>query len=369
MLGKLADYFLKKEWTEEDVEKYVGEYMGAYLSHSSEKLLREKAASGGTTSALLIHGIEQGYFEGVVICNTVLISGKVRTKFVVATSAEQILAAQGSKYVETNFLREVLPLLRQFNGRVAIVGLPCDISAIKHRCKKENGLSEKVVFTVALVCGHNSRTPLIDHVTNKIEKEAGKKLSNYRFRVGHWRGHIEAEFQDGSIVRKPSKYFNDYQNLFFFSERKCMACHDHYGYSADLTVGDVWLFRLKDDPIKNTAIITRSALSQDVCNSANAYRKIAMTEIGIKDVMDGQSRIGPSHYNVSARYKAGKLIRFKLKDKFNQPVSWHAYINALISLVNMRLSETKLGRTLIFHTPRPILKVYLIAKKGLESFR
>lgn len=368
-LGKVADRLLKKTWSDTDIQRYVGNYRSAYLTYAKDEYVRSRAASGGTTSALIIHGLENGLFEGAVVCTTVLEGGKVRAHFSIATTAEQVLAARGSKYVETKFLREVLPIIRDFEGRLAIVGLPCDIAALKHRCEKEPELANKVVLTFALVCGHNSRTELIDEVAKRLEHEAGKKLAYYRFRVGHWRGHLEAEFEDGSVLSKPSKFFNDYQNLFFFSERKCMACHDHYGYVADITVGDIWLFSLKDDSIKRTGIITRSSRGQDAFNNAFAAGVVDASELDVQYIMDGQARIGPSHYNVTARYKAGKLLGIKLKDTVKQPVPWYSYLNALMTLTNIRLSEKKWGRKIIFIIPRPILKIYLYLKKGLESFK
>lgn len=369
MFGKIVDRFLKKTWSEKQVQQYVGEYRNAYLTHAQDEHIRLNAASGGTTSAILINLLKQGAVDGVVVCNCVLVEGKVRAHFSIATNAEQVLTARGSKYVQTKFLHQVLPLIRGFEGRVAVVGLPCDLSALQHRCSKEPELGRKVLMTIALVCGHNSRTELIDEITGRLEREAGKKLTDYSFRKGHWRGYLEAEFEDGSVLTKPTKYFNDYQNLFFFSERKCMACHDHYGYIADITVGDVWLFRLKDDPIKHTGVISRTTRGQSACDDAFLSGKVKASALDIRDIMDGQARIGPSHYNVSARSKVGKLFGLKLKDNVLMPVSWHEYLNAIITIGNMRLSEQKLGQRLIFVTPRPLLKIYLYLKKALESLK
>jgi len=367
--GKLIDQVLKKEWSDEHVQRYVGNYRSTHLTHAADLEVRRKAASGGVTSALLIHGLRWGFFDGAVVCKTVLIDGKVRARFEIATTADQVLAARGSKYVETRFLQEVLPLLRSFEGRVAVVGLPCDISALRHRCEKEKALANKVMLTFALVCGHNSRTGLIDKITTRLEREAGQKLKDYRFKVGHWRGRLEADFEDGTTISKPSKFFNDYQNLFFFCERKCMACTDHYGYHADISVGDVWLFGLKNDPIKHSGLIIRSELGEKLYQSAVDGGVINSAQLSIRDIMDGQSRIGPSHFNVSARVRAGRLFGLKLKDMVNESVNWHTYLNAFIAIANMRLSEKPWGQKLIFVVPRPILKISLYFKKALESLK
>ncbi|NLV23539.1 MAG: hypothetical protein GXY54_01995 [Deltaproteobacteria bacterium] len=327
------------------------------------------AASGGTTSAMAIAGLEKGRFDGVLVCNTVIKEGKVRSRFSIATTAAEILAARGSKYVESRFLQEALPLIRNFRGRLAVIGLPCDIAGLRRRCDKEPELAGKVVLTITLLCGHNSRVELIDEITARLQRETGQELVNYRFRVGHWRGRLEAVFADGSVISKPTEYFNDYQNLHFFSERKCLACHDHFGYEADISVGDVWLFRLKNDPVKHTGVIIRTHRGDEVFRLAVGCGAVQASELDIRDILNGQARSAPAHYNLSAKAKAAKLFNIQINDTVNQKIPWHAYLNALMTVGNMRLSEKDWGKTIIFRTPRFGLKFYLYLKKALESFK
>lgn len=368
-LGAYVDRLVKKRWSDEDVAKHVGRYRYAALTHADAASTRALAASGGTTSALLVHGLDTGAFDGAVVCKTVLEEGRVRARFSIATTASEVLDARGSKYVEVTFIREVLPLIKAFPGRLAVVGLPCDITALRRRAERDPDVADKIALTVALVCGHNSRTGLIDNVTARIEQRAGKALSGYRFRVGHWRGQIEATFADGSVERYPTRRFNDYQNLYFFCERKCLACHDHYGYDADVSVGDVWLYRLERDPIKHTGVIVRSEAGDRLVRAAREQGAIVYQPLDVRDIMDGQSRIGPAHYNVSARARAGRRFGINLKDSVHEPVRWFQYLNAWVSIANMRLSENERGRRAIFRTPPRLIRAYLYVKKALETLR
>lgn len=368
-LGALVDRAVKKSWSDADVAKYVGSYEYAALTYAADESNRRMAASGGTISALLIHGIDAGMLDGAVVCRTVLESGRVRARFAIARTPGEIREAQGSKYVEVAFLKEVLPLIRAFSGRLAVIGLPCDITAVKRWALRDPEVGEKLALTVALVCGHNSRKELIDHVTGQIERETGKTLSDYRFRQGHWRGKISATFSDGSAEQYPTGRFNDYQNLFFFCEKKCLACHDHYGYDADISVGDVWLFRLKRDAIKRSGLIVRTESADALVSSAVEAKAIVYEQLDIRDIMDGQSRIGPAHYNVSARARASKRFGIKLKDTVNERVRWFHYLNAWMSIANMRMSESRLGQKVVFLIPRRLIKIYLYFKKALETMR
>jgi hypothetical protein len=167
----------------------------------------------------------------------------------------------------------------------------------------------------------------------------------------------------------PNKVFQDYHNLFVFCERKCLACFDHYAYDADIVAGDVWSYRLRADPIKKSGILVRTAAGLKAFQSAADSGAVIAEPIDVRDIMDGQNRIGPAHYHIGARARLAPRFGIKLKDPLRQKPKWHAYLNALITLSNVRLSESPIGQRLIFAIPRPILKPYLYLKKALESLQ
>ncbi|MEW8507329.1 MAG: Coenzyme F420 hydrogenase/dehydrogenase, beta subunit C-terminal domain [Candidatus Thiodiazotropha sp.] len=367
MLNQITDRLLQKRWTETEINSLVGEYRELYHAYASEASFRVNAASGGIGSALLITLLEQDEIDGALVCNTVIEEGKIRAHFSIASTKQEILEAQGSKYVETAFMKEALPLIRHFQGRIAVVGLPCDITNLTRWVAKDHDIATKVKLKIALVCGHNSKTELIDSISGSLKKEAASQLRAYRFRKGHWRGELEAEFLNGSVIRKPFSYFSLYQNLYFYSEKKCLVCNDHFGYQADISLGDVWAYRFKQDPIKKTGVIIRTQQGADLWSGANRSEAITATDLDIRDILDGQARTAPFHYNVSARNRVAPLFGYKVPDKVNAAVSWHTWLSALITLFNMRWSESSTWNKLIFRIPRPLLKAYLYLKKGLES--
>jgi len=369
MLGKLIDRAVKKPWSAEDIRKYVGVTHEAFLTHASSEQLRERAASGGSTTAILCALMETGHIDGAVVCRTEVVDSRVRARMMIATTLDEIRSAQGSKYVETPFLKEALPLIREFRGRLAVTALPCDVSALRRHMQRDEAMAEKVRLIIGVICGHNSRKELVDGTVKRIEAHTGSRVEEFRFSVGHWRGRLEAECADGQVFTRPSSYFKHYQTLFFFCQKKCMACEDHFGYEADISVGDVWLYRLRDDPIKHTAIITRNEAGDQAMRVAREHRAIITEPLDVEDILDGQSRIAPFHYNVSARVKVGRLLGIKLKDNVNEPVRWHSWLAALITMSNMKFSQSERRAKWVFRVPRPLLKFYLYVLKGLETLR
>lgn len=345
----------------------LGQSSGAYLSYASDSSIRENSASGGSTSALLISALESGEIDGAIVCKTFIEENKVRAHFIIARTRDEILSARGSKYVETKFLGEVLPLLHQNQGRFAVCGLPCDISNLTRWMAKDLSISSKVILKIAFLCGHNSRKELIDGVCEKMcSGTENTNLKDFTFRTGHWRGELSATFDNGKIIRKPFSYFSDYRNLYFFAERKCTACVDHFGYDSDISMGDVWLYSLKDCPIKHTGVLVRTKRAEVLFLAAVARGVLIAEDVPQEMILDGQTRIAPTHYNLSARAKAGRWLGVKLNDRQNIHVSFIKFFSAFLGLANMKLSESTRAN-LIFKIPRFLIRGYLLLKKGIES--
>jgi coenzyme F420 hydrogenase subunit beta len=365
LAGKLKQKLWRREWTETDLDKYVGTRRETYFTYATDPALRERAASGGSVTALLLHLVNSGQADGALVCSTEIEDGKPRPAFFIARTRDELIRAQGSKYTAVHFTTHALPLIKAFEGKLAVVALPCDATLLQTYRQKHPDVDEKIVCVFTLFCGHNSEPALVDKITDRLGK--GQPLTDYTYRFGHWRGELRAHFADGSEVVKSFKYFSDYQNLYFFSQTKCHHCFDHFGYHADISAGDIWSPEMKQHPIKHTALIVRTERGAALVQEALAAGVLEGNTVPLETVANGQSRTAPFHYNVSSRAWVGRLFGLRIKDHVGERVRWNDYLVALMALGNERFSRTRLGRRLIWLTPRPLLKLYLYVFKGLES--
>ncbi len=357
---------LRKTWSAESVHKYIGNFKKSWFAYAASENIRENAASGGVITALLAHLLRSGEIDGALVCRSIIADGKVRPQFFIANSEQALLEAQGSKYSAVDFNQDALPLLRDFKGKLAVVALPCDTTHLRHACEHDPQLKAKVALVITLFCGHNSRPELTDMVVRKLAPK-GAILSDFRYRRGHWRGSLAAQFADGAQVEKPFSYFSDYQNLYFFCQQKCHHCNDHTGYNGDISAGDIWSLRMKDNPVKHSAVITRTPAGAEAFQKAIDAGVITASEEPIGEICEGQARSLPFHYNTSARAKAGRLLGIKIKDSVYEKVRWNEFIVAYMALFNEKLSRSAGGQKLIRRMPRFLLKACLYVMKGLES--
>ncbi|MDP6843843.1 MAG: Coenzyme F420 hydrogenase/dehydrogenase, beta subunit C-terminal domain, partial [Rhodospirillales bacterium] len=155
---------------------------------------------------------------------------------------------------------------------------------------------------------------------------------------------------------------------YFFSEKKCFQCIDHFGYNADISVGDVWSMHLKNDPVKHSGLLIRNRCGRDFHNLATAAGVLDSRPIDAAEIMEGQARTAPFHYNISARIGAARRCGLTLKDTVSEPVHWNHRLVANLALLNWKWSASERWAKFIFKVPRPILRAYLVFFKALESF-
>lgn len=355
----------KTGWNELTAKQYIGDFKSTYFGYSLIETVRTNAASGGMISSLMIDGLRSKRFDGALLCRSFVEENQVKTQYYIATSEEEIAQSQGSKYSAVRFGVDAVPLIRAFNGKVAVVCLPCEALILNNLRSRDEELNKKLALVITLYCGHNSEKALTEMVLRKLNPKK-KPIKDYRYRFGHWRGNLKLTFQDGEEVIKPFHYFSDYQNLFFFSETKCLQCNDQTGFYADLSIGDIWSMEMKSNPIKHNAIIVRTDAGQQAIDSVREHGLANVFEVPVGKVCAGQARALPLHHNVAARAWAGKRYGLNLKASSDEKLTLLQKLTAQILVFNYWFSRQKLGQKVIEATPHFLIKLYLYFFKGLQ---
>lgn len=363
----LIEKITRKRFTEAQKASILGTVKQTCLGYAIDERLRERSASGGAVTALLLHLLESGQVDGALVTEGYVQDNRFKTRFLIATTREELLRAQGSKYVRVNFNRDALPLLREFDGRLAVVALPCDTTNLRRICERDTALNAKIQYVITLFCGHNCEPVLTDHVIQQQLEKTGKQLAFYQHRVGHWRGEQLFVYTDGTDERVKRETFKYLFNLYFFCQQKCLHCHDQFGYHSDISAGDLWHSSMKEKPVKMTALVARTPVGEALLGDGIQHAVLQVEDLSTELLLEGHARTIRGHYNLSARAKAGKLLGFKIKDTLHARVNLWDWLTAFMILFNYRLSTKAWGPKLIFGMPKPIWTLYLYLFKGIES--
>lgn len=204
-----------------------GPVEGAYSAKGAED--PEKVQDGGAVTALLIALLESGEIDGAVVTKRL---DAFRGETIIATTAEQIRAAGGSVYNQTNALAALGTPLPPGIDKVAYVGTPCQISVLRalqrFPWRYRESSANKVVLAIGLFCTRSFEpAKLMRELLERGENIADVKKVDIR------EGKLYLHGETGAREAGPVKEFRK------ATLGGCDECTDFAGRTADLVVGNM----------------------------------------------------------------------------------------------------------------------------------
>lgn len=319
--------------------KYMGEYVACKKGYAADETIRSNAASGGMVTALLCHLLKTGQIDGAWVTRSEIKEGKLSYKTFIATTENELRSASSSIYMHISMLKHI-DMVKKFNGRVAVVLVPCMMRNFSKILEKDKELSEKVVLKLGLYCsgGHSDKATYLSLEQMGIDLDGAVRMY---YRRGHWRGKSSVIYEDGSEKSfSYTKTICSYKNAYFFENDSCMTCQDQFAYEADISFGDIWLKEMKGNQIKHTSCIIRNEKAWKLYTSAVEAGDIISTHISGRDMIRSQKRALVFKYSAAeAKKKAtqmsGKTTELDCSDKCN----WNHRLAYCLAEINKRYSE------------------------------
>jgi coenzyme F420-reducing hydrogenase beta subunit len=358
-----------KEWSLEKEQYYLGKIKDVFIGYASDPSIREGAASGGIVSALLIYLLDNNVIDGTLVSRTVIKEGTLESETFIAKTREQILSCRSSIYFEFNPINpKTIGKMIKFNGRIAVVGLPCDLRILKEFCAKDEALSKKIVLTIGLFCGHNSKKELIFRVLAKKDISI-EDMKSLVFRKGRWRGQTHIMLKDGTTLTFPFQHFSTYQNIYILSADKCISCSDHTSEEADIATGDIWISAMKEEPIKHSIFLSRNEKGSKILSEAIKNNILVAKSADAKTVFLSNKRSLIYHKAISARARISSLFGKKIKVTGNEPKArWNELVAVFMVIALAKLCVSERGKNFVFTLPQLIIWGYLVIFKLLTNF-
>ncbi|MGN1339623.1 MAG: polysaccharide pyruvyl transferase family protein [Oscillospiraceae bacterium] len=349
-----------------DPEKYMGGHIACRMGYAADENIRANAASGGMVTALLCHLLETGQIDGAWVTRSEIKDGKLGYKTFIATTREQLMESSSSVYMYMPLMKHV-KMLEDFNGKLAVVLVPCQMRAFSAMLEKNPALKEKIVLKLGLYCSgsHEENATLVPLRKKKISLDGAKRLY---YRRGHWRGLSTVQYEDGSekTLSYP-KTICAYKNAYFFSREACMVCQDHYCNEADISFGDIWLKEMKKNPIKHTSCVIRNEKALEMFNSAVNAGKNAASRIDDSKMLRSQKRALVFKFNCAKAKqdmftKQGKKLAVDVSGKCR----WNHRLAFRLGWRNMEFSKKHLKT--LEKLPTWVIYYYMCFIRVLLSF-
>jgi coenzyme F420 hydrogenase subunit beta len=228
----------------------VGYLRKIVLAQASDQKTREESADGAVVTTLLTFGVESKFFDSAIVTRTDP-TNPIKPKPAVALTSQEIASATGSKFFPSNVIKAYGSAVLEYSRQnIAVVGLPCQILALRKMDAWQHKISGKAKITMGLFCfGTFPIEPFIAYVQKK-HNIATSDIN--RMHVAHdltlttKQGSIEIPLSEAKQLINPG----------------CKTCIDYTAEVADISVGNAY-------PLKDWSIvILRTKAGEDFFNNA-----------------------------------------------------------------------------------------------------
>ena len=332
----------------------LGSFKNIYLGYSTNANIRERGASGGVVTELLLFLIREKQVNGAVVAASNFSASPFFETRIVETEEEIIKAAQ-SKYVlvPTN---SIWGEIRRYPGKLGYVGLPCQVHALKKLAEIRPSYTENIGYIVGPYCGNNLYFEATKRVLGRFGIEDYRSIQSLEYRAGEWPGKFEVALKDGRSFSIPKFAFNYLS--FFYTPQRCHLCIDLTNEFADISLGDGWAYEKREPGLGWSVIITRTDRGQELIHAAREAGVVFLEEIDEKAAIN-------MHSHGLDNKRVGALIRMEHRSRrgLSTPDYYMQYSKAtlgrrtreIISLFILWLCSFEVSERLVHKVPISVL--------------
>ncbi len=283
-----VDYAGLQQWLfpGEDIGPY-GAVRSVHLAQSTDHDRNVKASSGGLIKEVLRHLLSTGRIDGVIALDHV---AGVDFAARLVTEPDDVDALPGSIY---HNLRQTpaLELLRDTPGRLAMVGIPCQLEGMWQWVRAhEPSLRDKVVLTVGLLCGWQYSHHSIAAMGQYLGYDPAD-IADISYRGGGPVGKLTVTTTVGEVHTASRRVDFGYQVAFdrHFNTTRCHVCVNHSNFLADFVVGDAWLPSTVFTKTGVSLVVCRTPLAEEVLADLVSKGSCVSIEVGTEEIRESQT--------------------------------------------------------------------------------
>lgn len=269
----------------------IGYYRSLFAGHVSDNSLRLKSTSGGIITWISCKLIEENKIDAVIHVKKSSRNGTL-FEYGISYSCDDVIQGAKSRYYPIE-ISSVINVVKNRPGKYAFVGLPCFVKSIRNYMLQDPILSERIIYTIGLVCGHLKSKAFADFLAWQAGIEPGT-LSDIDFRY-----KLENRNADNYGICVTDKngisktlvardLIGTNWGLGYFKYEACDYCDDIFAETADITVGDAWLNSYTKNFKGNSVIITRNKIIDSLIIDGVKNGELVLDELSEQEMRNAQ---------------------------------------------------------------------------------
>ena len=340
--------------SESTVPFLLGEVKLCTAGVASDDGLRQRGASGGVVTAVALEALQQGVID--LLVSPALQAPELRMEHRIVTDPDELTANQGSNYLPGTLFPSIADALKT-DGKIGIVGLPCQIRAVQNARAVMPKWRERIVLMLGLLCNSQPSEQLSRLFLERMRVDT-QGMAALRYRIGHWRGRFRLICNDGTVQEWPFQEFSRYWA--FFRCQGCYSCADLTAELADISFGDIWHPAWRSVQEKHTAILVRTDRGEKIWDVVRQEGLVRERPLSTTELIQGQRVALPwKKRTLAARatlwkrfgwtFAAGRTLKPRFVD----------YVSACIDWLSHRTGRSKIGRWLLAKGNPKIVAFYV----------
>ncbi len=257
------------------------------LAQSTDRDRNLRSSSGGMIKELMLHLLADDEVDGIIALDHV---DGLDFEARLLTELVEVDTLPGSIYHNLSQPR-ALELLRENEGRFALVAIPCQLEGIYkyiHEC--EPSLADKIHTTIGLLCGWQYSHHSIRAISEYLNIDA-ETIEDISYRGGGPVGKLRIHTRDGTEVSASRRVDFGYQVAFdrHFNTPRCHLCINHSNFLADIVVGDAWLPSTVSTKTGISLVICRSSHTRAFVDRLAEEERLVATAVGVEEIRESQT--------------------------------------------------------------------------------
>ena len=262
-----------------------GPWRRVMTGHATDASLRHHASSGGALSALVIHALRSGLVDRAIhiAADPANPTGAIATR---STTEAEVWQGAGSRYTASSPLAAIDQALGD-GGAFAIVGKPCDISALRRLAMIDPRVDRHARLMLSFFCAGIPGRLGVDEILSGMGVER-EELAAFRYRGDGWPGSAVATLRDGHAVSMG--YEESWgQHLSRDIQFRCKICPDAVGGVADIACADAWYGDARgypsfDERDGRSLIIARTPAGDQLLDAAIAAGAVEVSPLDVAEI-------------------------------------------------------------------------------------
>lgn len=292
----------------------LGYYRNLYVGYAATPHIRRRGASGGVITQILIYLLQRGLVDGAVV----LQQGQPRpwlAQPIIARTPDEIIAASQSVYAPAP-VNTILPQMEAFGGRLAYVGLPDQVAALRHLQQAGHKGAGRVDYVLGPYVGTAMYLGAIDSYLRSNGVRSREEIASLRYREGEWPGYLQICLRDGRVLRAKKFYYN-YLIPFYITQASLQAV-DFSNELTDISVGDAWHPRYEVRGEGYSVVVSRSERASALLQQMVHEGLLELEQIAEKEALG-------MHGHMIDFKKRGAFIRNDWRRRSGRPAPSYGY--------------------------------------------